>query len=131
MRAMGEGTVKNVAGAISAMRAAIGVGALLAPGLASRLIRFPADHDNASARAMTRLFGAREIGVGLLTLRGLDDRERLPGVLAVNATMDSLDAMVFATAIARREGIDKAAIPSMLLALPVALTWLRLLRAVG
>jgi hypothetical protein len=90
---------------------AIGVGALLATRPALRVLGFEAS--NTSVRALTRIAGARDIAIGLLTFAARDDRERLCETAAVAAAVDLGDAICFGIA-GRDPAAGRAAVQGIL-----------------
>ena len=116
---------------------AMGVGRILlglAPFLAARpsarVMGFPADHDNPTTRLMARLFGVRDIGLGVLVFYGLQHPATLAFIIIFNALTDFGDLFAIAIPLARRQGIDRAAWTSAGFALPAGLAWLAVLSRV-
>ena len=105
-------------------RIAIGLAPFVAAKPASRMLGFPASHDNATARLMGRFFGVRDIGLGVLVLWALRHPEALPFVLLFNAFMDLGDLFSTAIPLVRRQGIDRAAAGSALMAASAGMLWL-------
>jgi hypothetical protein len=105
-------------------RIALGVAPFVAAGPAAQLVGFPAAHDTPTARLMGRLFGVRDIGLGVLVLWGLRNPAALPFVLLFNAMMDAGDLSAALAPLVRRQGIDRAAITTALLATLGGLGWL-------
>jgi hypothetical protein len=70
-------------------------------------VGFPDSHDTATARLMGRLFGVRDIGLGVLALWGLSRPEVLPFLLLFNAFMDLGDLVATGIPLVKRQGIDK------------------------
>lgn len=105
-------------------RIALGVAPFVAAGPAARLVGFPATQDNPTARLMGRFFGVRDIGLGVLALWALGNPAALPFVLLFNAFMDAGDLVSTGIPLARRQGIDRAAATSALLATVGGLGWL-------
>lgn len=99
---------------------------MLAAAPAAKLAGFPDSHDNPTARLMARLFGVRDIGLGVLALWGLQHPTALPFVLLFNAFMDAGDLTAIAVPLVRRQGIDRAAVLSAALATVGGLGWLTL-----
>src|SRR4030081_2367697 len=116
---------------MSAVRIAVGVGSLLAPDLSGRIMGFPRDQVNASSRAMGRLFGIREIALGALTLDAVQRNPADRRIYIANAAVDATDGAVFAAALFGRQGIPRAALGSLLLAIPAAATWMKLAGEAG
>ena len=105
-------------------RIALGLAPFVAAGASSRLLGFPASHDNPTARLMARFFGVRDIGLGVLVLWALRHPETLPFVALFNAFMDGGDLVSIFVPLVKRQGIDRAAAGSMLFALTGGLGWL-------
>jgi hypothetical protein len=105
-------------------RIAIGLAPLLAAGPASRLLGFPARHDTPTARLMARMFGVRDIGLGVLAFYALRHPETRPFLFAFNALTDLGDLLAISVPLVRRQGIDRAAILSALFAIGGGLGWL-------
>ncbi len=112
----------------AAGRVAIGVAALVAPGPTSRLLSFPQAHDSATARLMGRLFGVRDVALGVLVWRVRADRELSRFAYRLNACVDVGDMAAAGLPVVRRRGIDRAAFSTMAFAFTGANVWLRLLR---
>lgn len=118
----------NLARQMGIARIAIGAAALLAPRLTSKLMGFPTDHDNPTARLMGRLFGVRDVALGVLVLTMPDDPRIARSIFHLNAAVDAGDAASMAAAVVGRQGIDRAALSSALLAVPAAVGWIHLAR---
>ena len=52
-------------------RILLGIAPFVAARPSARLLGFPVDHDNPTTRLMARLFGVRDIGLGVLVFYGL------------------------------------------------------------
>jgi uncharacterized protein DUF4267 len=105
-------------------RVAIGLAPFVAAGPASRLLGFPASHDTATARLMGRMFGVRDIGLGVLAFYALHHPEAAPFIFLFNAAMDFGDLLSIAVPLVKRQGIDRAAINSALFAITGGLAWI-------
>jgi hypothetical protein len=105
-------------------RIALGVAPFIAAGPAAQLVGFPAAHDTPTARLMGRLFGVRDIGLGVLALWGLRNPTALPFVMLFNAFLDAGDLVAIAIPLVKRQGIDRAAVMSALFATIGGLGWL-------
>ncbi len=105
-------------------RIAIGLAPFVAAKPSSRLLGFPAAHDNATARLMARFFGVRDVGLGVLVLWALRHPDALPFVLLFNAFMDLGDLFSTAIPLLRRQGIDRAALGSAAMAASAGMLWL-------
>jgi hypothetical protein len=105
-------------------RIAIGLAPFVAAGPASRMLGFPQSHDNATARLMGRFFGVRDIGLGVLVLWALRHPEALPFALLFNAFMDLGDLFSAAIPLVRRQGIDRGAAGSALMASSAGALWI-------
>ncbi|MCA9516665.1 MAG: hypothetical protein KC635_17105 [Myxococcales bacterium] len=115
--------------AMGVARVLIGIAPLLAPSFSSRLLAFPTAHDNATARLMGRLFGVRDVGLGLLVFYALGHVELLPAMCVFQAMMDGGDLLSIMVPLVRRQGIDRAAWLSAGFALVGGASWLVVLAA--
>ncbi len=109
---------------LASMRVAIGLAPMVAATRTSQLLGFPASHNNPTARLMGRLFGVRDIGLGVVALGAVFGHVSLPFALLFNAAMDSGDAVMISIPLIRRQGIDRAAIASLGLAAMGGSAWL-------
>lgn len=107
-------------------RVAIGLAPILAARPASRLLGFPAGHDNPTARLMARLFGVRDIGLGVLVFYAIAHPELAAAIFLFNALTDAADLAVISIPLARDQGIDRGAALSALAAAGGGLGWLLL-----
>jgi hypothetical protein len=104
-------------------RIVLGLAPFVAAGPSSRMLGFPASHDNPTARLMGRFFGVRDIGLGVLALWGLRHPDALPFVMLFNALMDAGDLFAISIPLVKRQGIDRAAAASAMFALIGGLGW--------
>jgi uncharacterized protein YjeT (DUF2065 family) len=109
--------------AFAVVRILIGLAPVLAPRASVRLTGFPSEHDNPTARLMGRLFGVRDIALGVLVASFLSDRELLRWTFLFNLAVDLADAAVIAIPLVRRQGIDRGAGLSIAFALTGATGW--------
>ena len=107
-------------------RIALGLAPFVAAGPASRLLGFPAKHDNPTARLMARFFGVRDIGLGVLAFYALLNPATAPFLFLFNAAMDAGDLFAISLPLVKRDGIDKGAALSALFAMGGGLGWLAL-----
>jgi len=105
-------------------RIAIGAAPFVAAGPSSRMLGFPASHDTATARLMARMFGVRDIGLGVLVFWALRHPEALPFIMLFNAAMDAGDLASILVPLVKRQGIDRAALASAAFAITGGLSWL-------
>ncbi len=105
-------------------RIALGLAPFLAAGPASRLLGFPAAHDNPTARLMARFFGVRDIGLGILAFYALRHPEMASFIFLFNALMDAGDLFAITIPLLHRQGIDRGAALSALFAAGGGLGWL-------
>lgn len=99
-------------------RLAIGTGIWLTPGPALRGLGF--DPGQAPVRALGRLAGTRDLATGALAIATLGDAAAMRRVALANAAIDAGDALTFAIALVRRDGIDRAAVGGALSAATAA-----------
>jgi len=104
-------------------RMLIGLAPFVVAGPSSRMLGFPAAHDTATTRAMARIFGVRDIGLGVLAFYALRHPETASFLFLFNAAMDGGDLVTFSIPLLRRQGIDRAAWASGALALTGGLGW--------
>jgi hypothetical protein len=97
-------------------RIAFGVGMLAAPERAARGLGFT--DVSPAAAAVTRLTGVRDLVLGLVTVAGLDDRDRLRRATLANAVADTGDALAFGLTLRTPE--RGAAVVGLAVALPAA-----------
>ncbi|MFO0546805.1 MAG: DUF4267 domain-containing protein [Polyangiaceae bacterium] len=106
-------------------RIILGLAPFVAAGATSRLMGFPAAHDTPTARLMARLFGVRDIGLGVLVFWALrTGGPALPFAIVFNALTDFGDLFATSIPIVRRQGIDRAALTSLGFALTAGVGWL-------
>ena len=105
-------------------RILLGLAPFVAAGPASRLLGFPAKHDNATARLMARFFGVRDIGLGVLAFYAIRHPEAAPFIFLFNALMDAGDLVSISIPLAKRQGIDRGAALSALFAIAGGMGWL-------
>jgi hypothetical protein len=96
---------------------AIGLGLLAAPELSLRALGF--SQISPATVAIARVAGIRDFVLGGVTLRALDDRERLLSATVANATADVGDIAAFA--FAARSGESAAGLRGLAAALPATL----------
>jgi hypothetical protein len=83
---------RRAASLLAAGRAALGVAVLVAPeAVTSRWLGAHASHP--AVRYLARSLGVRDLALGILALRTLDDPDIAPQVLAACALADSVDAL--------------------------------------
>lgn len=92
------------------MRMLIGIAPFVASGPLMSRLRFPAEHDNPSARLMARFFGVRDFALGVLVLHFLGDLTQLRWCFLFNAACDAGDVLSAVIPVVRRQGIDRAAL---------------------
>lgn len=112
-------------------RIILGLAPFVAARPASRLLGFPESHDSPTSRLMARLFGVRDVGLGVLVFWALGHPEVLPFVLLFNALTDFGDLVAISIPLVRRQGIDRAAWTSVGFALPAGISWLVVLSQVS
>jgi hypothetical protein len=117
-------TLRHVVFGMGVARILIGLAPFVAAGPASRMLRFPAAHDSATTRLMARLFGVRDIGLGVLVFYALAHPEAALFMFLFNAAMDAGDLVSIGIPIVGRHGIDRAAVAASLFALSGGLGWL-------
>jgi Domain of unknown function (DUF4267) len=117
-------TLHAVVFAMACGRIALGLAPFVAARPASQLIGFPVAHDSATARLMGRLFGVRDIGLGVLVFYALVHPEVASFMFLFNATMDAGDVVSVSIPLIKRQGIDRGALVSGLFACMGGTGWL-------
>jgi hypothetical protein len=112
-------------------RILLGLAPFLAAGPSARMMGFPKLHDTATSRLMARLFGVRDVGLGVLVFYGLLHPGALAFVMVFNALTDFGDLVAIGIPLVRRQGIDRAAWRSAAFALPAGLGWLAVFSQLG
>jgi hypothetical protein len=97
-------------------RIAFGVGMIAAPERALRALGF-ADVNPATV-AVTRVAGVRDLVLGLVTVSGLDDPDRLRRATLANAIADAGDTLAFSLTLRTSE--REAGVRGFAVALPAA-----------
>jgi len=105
-------------------RIALGLAPLVAAGPASRLLGFPVEHDTPTTRLFGRLFGIRDMGLGVLVLWVMSDPVALKWAMLFNMFHDAADALAISVPLIKRQGIDKGAGLSLGFALGGFCAWL-------
>ena len=93
-------------------RVALGLAPFVAAGATSRLLGFPPAHDTPTARLMARLFGVRDIGLGVLAFYACAHPETAAFIFVFNAFMDAGDLFSASIPIVKRQGITRGALSS-------------------
>ncbi len=112
-------------------RVVLGLAPFVAAASSTRLLGFPPEHDNATARLMARFFGVRDVGLGVLIFHGASHTAELPFLVLFNALTDFGDLLAISIPLVRRQGIDRAALGSAAFALPAGLAWLAVFWKLG
>jgi hypothetical protein len=110
---------------IGAVRTAIGIGVLLAPGPLLRSWGFPdQEHRSGSVKALLRVLGGRDVVLGLATLAARDNPAALRTMVAASAAIDTGDTAVSLGLAAASPGARQPAIAWTLVGIPFsALGW--------
>ncbi len=95
--------------ALGAGRVVIGLAALFAVDRAAMWFGFPPEHLTPTMRLFARLFGNRDIGLGVLVFAALGDVSFLRFALLFNAAHDALDWCAIAVPLLRKQGIRRPA----------------------
>ena len=106
-RAQPDPVARQLALGIGGSRVGVGIAAFFATRPALRSLGF--SKSDATGRALARVLGARDIGVGWLTLAVHDDPRALRSVVLASSVLDLADAVAFGVAASnpetRRSGI--------------------------
>jgi hypothetical protein len=117
-------TLRIVVTLMGFVRIALGMAPFVAAGPASRALGFPQNHDSPTARLMARFFGVRDVGLGVLAFYATAHVESASFLFLFNAGMDAGDFASTMVPLAKRQGIDRAAISSALFAITGGAAWL-------
>ncbi len=110
---------------LGATRILIGITPIVAPRYGMKLFRFPPEHDNPTGRLMGRLFGVRDIGLGVMALLAAAYYPAWLGFVCLfNAAHDAGDVLSFAIPLVRRHDIDRSATLGLAVAGPAVALWL-------
>ena len=112
-----------IVGTISLIRIIVGVSPFVAPRLTMKLMKFPSEYCHSGLIAMTRMFGVRDIGLGVLTLLIMHDLSFIKTLIYINAAMDAGDVIAFGLALKNDSKIKSAAVNSMIIAGTAVLAW--------
>jgi hypothetical protein len=115
--------VRFILSAMAIGRMIIGLAPFVAFSAGARLLGFPTQHDSPTTRLTSRLFGVRDVGLGVLVFYGLRVPTILPFVIVFNAVTDLADLVAITIPLVRREGIDRAAGRSAAFAITGGLGW--------
>lgn len=94
---------------LAAGRILLGLAPIVAAAPLARLLGFPEAHNTPSTRLFARLFGVRDIGLGVLVLCMLPQPELLRWSFVFNAFHDLGDILMIAVPLVRQQGINRAA----------------------
>lgn len=110
---------------LAAGRIATGLAPIVAAPVSIKVLGFPPDHDNPTMRLMARLFGVRDIGLGVLVIAGMHHpRLLLPPIFLFNLATDLADAAMIAIPLRQGGEMQQGARRSLTMALFAALCWL-------
>ncbi len=116
--------IQTLISAMGVGRIVLGLTPFVAAERSAALLGFPRAHDTPTSRLMARLFGVRDVGLGVLVFYAQAHPAVLSFVCLFNALTDTGDLVAIAIPLVRRQGIDRAAWNSVALALPVIFAWL-------
>lgn len=104
------------------------IGALLglAPRTSLRLFGAPDSLDSPVVRYVARLFGIRNVMLGVLLWQHREDPEQVRRQATLNAATEAVDALSAAVPLLRRQGLDRTATLAGLTSLGVMAGFLRL-----
>jgi hypothetical protein len=122
---------RTVAMGLSAGRVAIGVSAFVTPEFTGRLFGFPKADLNPSAVTLARLFGVREVAIGVANLLWLSSRRPTRTLAALNLAVDGGDAAGGLAGLLGRKGGARANVLTLFVAAPVAAVWARMALSLG
>jgi hypothetical protein len=117
-------TLSTIIFAMGVGRILLGLTPFVAAAPSSRLLGFPAGHDNPTTRLMARFFGVRDVGLGVLIFYAQRHPEILGFVALFNSLTDAGDLVAIGVPLVRRQGIDRGALTSAAFALSASIAWL-------
>jgi len=100
--------VEAALGAFAMVRTVIGLAPLVAAGASARLLGFPASEDTATARVMGRLFGVRDIGLGVMIAWAVPRPELWIPLILLNVLTDFGDLSAFVVGLQGRPDLRRA-----------------------
>lgn len=124
-------TLENYSAAMLAERAGVGAAVLAAPGSLLTTFGAPASMDNPAVRYTARLFGIRNVALGLQVWDARHDPERLRRLATMNAAIELTDAVAGAVIVARVPEMRRPGIAVVLTSLAVATGFLGLRTVAG
>ena len=113
------------------VRIGLGVVMVAAPGLGRKIFGVPGDQDNGSVRLLARLFGIRQLvlGVWALQVQGKSAEARKL-CYQLNAVCDVVDVVALGIAGVTGKGLVQAAVMGSLLGSTETLAWIDLIQQV-
>ena len=109
---------------LAAIRIVFGLAPIVAAGLAVNWLGFEPAQSTPTARLFARLFGVRDIGLGVLVLVMMGEADLLRFALLFNACHDAGDVAMLAIPLIKRQGIDRPAALSLVAAVIGGSCWL-------
>lgn len=129
---LGTSTERDGAARIAVLRTVVGALGLLASRPVQVAFGLPAKQDSPAARAFARLFGIRNIALGMWALSARDSSDVVRRrCYELNAAVDIADVAVLLWPVVRRQGLARFGITSALLGTSATLAWLELLARQG
>ena len=126
---IGTSAEREGATQMAIIRISIGGFALVATGLARVVFRLPQADDSPATRVLARLFGIRNVVLGLITLSLRDsDAATRRRVYQLNAVVDAVDVAVLSWPILKGDGLLQFGGMAGALGVSAALAWLELLQ---
>jgi hypothetical protein len=126
---VGAGSERERATRIGVARMCVGGSMLVTTGLARRVFGVPEAQDNATLRMLARLFGIRNVVLGVWTLAARDQgAEQRRVCYRLNAVVDATDLGILALGAVTGDGLVRAAVMGGSLGGSALLAWRELLR---
>lgn len=101
----------------------MGIAPFISGQWALKIMKFPEGYANASTLVMTRLFGVRDIGLGILTLMFMSQPASLTFLLVLNFCMDAGDVFSYLLAWRSDSNMKTAALNSGGVAFLAVIFW--------
>lgn len=108
---------------LSVVRIGIGLAPILFANLTRRIMKLPPEHDTGTTRLMARLFGVRDVGLGVLGISAAYYPDWLGLVCLFNAAIDGADAMAIAHPLLEGDKLVSSAYRGLAFALSGLFLW--------
>lgn len=126
---LGTASERDAATRIGVVRVTVGALPLLAPPVARAVFGVPTRDDTPAFRTVARLFGVRNIALGLWALSVRDSDTQVRGrCYQLNAAVDAVDVVALLWPALCRQGLLRFVLTTTPLGVSATLAWLELLQ---